>query len=119
MMRLSAAEEVKKQLSGVVGGNITLPDPLLDFGFLLKERKNIALVIDRKLQILEQIFENKLQWNRNSGLFTITDLQRNNSGVYSIDSKTGRSFSSTYNLTVYGESPRLGSNQSRFVFILI
>lgn len=102
-IRLSAADEVKKNLSGVVGGNITLPDPLLEFGLLLVERKNIALVNDGKLQIVEEIYMNKLHWNRISGLFTITDLQKNDSGIYTIDSKKRRVFIGSYNLTVYGE----------------
>ncbi|KAM4750922.1 CD48 antigen-like [Anableps anableps] len=104
-MSLSAAEEVKKKLSGVAGGNITLPDALLEFGFLSVGVKNIALVKDRKLQFVEEIYQNKLHWNRNSGLFTITELQKNDSGIYTIDSKRERVFISSYNLTVYDPAP--------------
>ncbi|KAM4595218.1 SLAM family member 5-like isoform 2-T2 [Fundulus diaphanus] len=105
MIRFSAAEELKNYLNGVVGGKVTFPDPLLEFGFLLGGRGNIASVSDRKLQIFEEIYTNKLHWNRNSGLFTITDLQKSDSGDYKIDSKRGRVFYTSYNLTVYDPAP--------------
>ncbi|XP_035993522.1 CD48 antigen-like isoform X1 [Fundulus heteroclitus] len=105
MMRFSAAEELKRNLNGVVGGNVTFPDPVLELGFLLGGRGTIALVNDRKLQIVEEIYTNKLNWNRNSGLFTITDLQKNDSGVYKVDSKKARVFYISYNLTVYDGAP--------------
>ncbi|XP_015256945.1 PREDICTED: uncharacterized protein LOC107102246 [Cyprinodon variegatus] len=104
MMRLSAAEEVKKNLIGTIGGNLTFPDPLLEFGFLLKGRI-IASINDEKLQTFEEIYMNKLHWSKNSGLFMITDLQRSDSGIYTIDSKKGRVFYTSYNLTVYGDGP--------------
>ncbi|XP_035993519.1 CD48 antigen [Fundulus heteroclitus] len=104
MMRFSAADELKRNLTGVVGGNVTFPDPLLELGFLL-EGTNIAMVYEGKLQILEEKYKNKLHWNRNSGLFTITDLQKSDSGVYNIDSKRGRALSVSYSLTVYDGAP--------------
>lgn len=105
-MRFSASEEVKKNLTGTVGGNITLPDSVLekDVGFLSYERKIIAHVIKGGFEIYEDIYKNRLQWDRNSGLFTLTELQRDDSGSYVIDSKTGKVFTSSYKLTVYGKS---------------
>lgn len=105
-MRFSASEEVKKNLTGTVGGNITLPDSVLekDVGFLSYERKIIAHVIKGEFDISEDIYKNRLQWDRNSGLFTLTELQRDDSGSYVIDSKTGKVFTSSYKLTVYGKS---------------
>ena len=101
---LSAAEGGKETLTGVVGGSITLPDPLLERGFLSYNGKLIASVKNGEFVIEEKIYLNKLLWNKETGLFTITDLQRNDSGVYNIDSKKGRVFTSSYKLTVYGES---------------
>lgn len=106
-MRFSASEEVKKNLTGTVGGNITLPDSVLekDVGFLSYERKIIAHVIKGGFEIHEDIYMNRLQWDRNSGLFTLTELQRDDSGSYVIDSKTGKgNRKSSYKLTVYGKS---------------
>lgn len=99
-MRFSASEEVKKNLTGTVGGNITLPDSVQEEGFLLYERKIIALVNNGEIKV----YKNRLQWDRNSGLFTLTELQRDDSGIYTVDSKTGKVFTSSYKLTVYGKS---------------
>lgn len=102
MMTVSAAEEMNN-LTGLVGGNITFPNSVREFGFVLKERQNLGLVTKGEFTIAEKIYEKKLFWDRNSGLFTLTDLQRNNSGIYTIDSKTGEVLTSSYILTVYGE----------------
>lgn len=103
-MRFSASEEVKKNLTGTVGGNITLPDSVQERGFLLYGGKVIADVIKGEFKVLEEKNKNRLQWDRNSGLFTLTELQRNDSGIYAVDSKTGKVFTSSYKLTVYGKS---------------
>lgn len=103
-MRFSASEEVKKNLTGTVGGNITLPDSVQEEGFLLYERKVIALVNNGEFKVLKEKYKNRLQWDRNSGLFTLTELQRDDSGIYTVDSKTGKGFTSTIKLTVYGKS---------------
>ncbi|XP_051801062.1 uncharacterized protein LOC127533053 isoform X1 [Acanthochromis polyacanthus] len=102
VISLCDAEEEKKNLSGTKGGNITLPDPLLERGFLSYGENVIAQVIEGKLIIEKNIYKNRLQWNQTSGLFTLTDLQRNDSGIYKIESKEGEvSTISIYNLTVY------------------
>lgn len=105
-MRFSASEEVKKNLTGTVGGNITLPDSVQEeeLGFLSYGRKLIAHVIKGKFEISEEKYKNRLQWDRNSGLFTLTELQRNDSGIYVIQSTKGKVFTSSYKLTVYGKS---------------
>lgn len=103
-MRFSASEEVKKNLTGTVGGNITLPDSVQEKAFLLYGGKIIADVIKGEFEIFVDIYMNRLQWDRNSGLFTLTELQRNDSGIYTVDSKTGKVFTSSYKLTVYGKS---------------
>ncbi|MEQ2308679.1 hypothetical protein AMECASPLE_030734 [Ameca splendens] len=103
MMRSSPAEELKRNLTGVVGGSIILPDPLLEFGFFLDKLNNVAMVKDGKLEILEEKYKNKLHWNKDSGLFTLTDVQKNDSGVYKIDSKRGVILTVSYSVTVYGE----------------
>ncbi|KAL3995788.1 scotin [Sarotherodon galilaeus] len=105
VMRFSASEEVKKNLTGTVGGNITLPDSVLEKGYLLYGGKVIADVIKGEFDISEDIYKNRLQWDRNSGLFTLTELQRSDSGIYTVDSKTGNVFTSSYKLTVYDSVP--------------
>lgn len=98
-MNPSATEEVKKNLKGTEGGSITLPDPVVEFGFALFGGNVIAMVKERK----SQIFVDRVLWDSNTGLFTITGLQRNDSGIYNIDSKKGRVFGTSYKLTVYGK----------------
>ncbi|CAI5678930.1 unnamed protein product [Oreochromis niloticus] len=105
VMRFSASEEVKKNLTGTVGGNITLPAPVQERGYLSYGRKNIADVNKGEFEIFGEIYKNRLQWDRNSGLFTLTELQRNDSGIYTVDSKTGNDFTSSYKLTVYDSVP--------------
>ncbi|XP_063331624.1 SLAM family member 7-like [Pelmatolapia mariae] len=105
-MRFSASEEVKKKLTGAVGGNITLPDSVQEKAFLSYEGTTIADVKSRIFDISEDIYKHRLQWDRNSGLFTLTELQRNDSGIYVIDSKTGKgNRKSSYKLTVYDSVP--------------
>uniref|UniRef100_A0A1A7WB48 Ig-like domain-containing protein n=1 Tax=Iconisemion striatum TaxID=60296 RepID=A0A1A7WB48_9TELE len=105
LMVLSAAEDVGKNLTGVVGGNITLPDPTPERGFLLIDKTIIASVSPLGFEILEDIYQNKVHWDKNSGLFMITDLQKNNSGVYTVDSKKGQVFTKSYNLRIYDSAP--------------
>nr|XP_024658649.1 uncharacterized protein LOC105940875 isoform X2 [Maylandia zebra] len=104
-MIFSASEEVKKNLTGTVGGNITLPDSVQEKGYLSYGRMTIADVKSGIFDISEDIYKNRLQWDRNSGLFTLTELQRDDSGIYTVDSKTGKGFTSSYKLTVYDSVP--------------
>lgn len=83
-------------------GGVTLPDCLVTFGFLIYNEKYIAQVKDSKMQISDKKYENKLHWNNSTGCFTFTGLQKNDSGMYRIDSKITR-FNQGYNLTVYGK----------------
>lgn len=106
VMRFSASEEVKKNLTGTVGENITLPDSVQEKGYLLYGGTTIADVKGGIFDISEDIYKNRLQWDRNSGLFTLTELQRDDSGIYTVDSKTGKgNRKSSYKLTVYDSVP--------------
>ncbi|XP_026158567.1 uncharacterized protein LOC113127891 isoform X2 [Mastacembelus armatus] len=105
VMSSSATLEVKKNLTGIEGGNITLPDPVLDLGFLSYGMRTIAMVSKKEIQIVEKIYKDKLLWDKNTGLFTITRLQRNDSGSYVIDPKGGSVSSTAYKLTVYEAVP--------------
>ncbi|KAE8301096.1 hypothetical protein D5F01_LYC01255 [Larimichthys crocea] len=97
--------EVKKNLTGTEGGSITLPDPVEELGFLIFERKTLAMVSERRFKMLEEDYKDKVLWDNNTGLFTITGLQRNDSGIYTVDSKKGKVFTTSYKLTVYESVP--------------
>ncbi|CAN9510737.1 unnamed protein product [Ophioblennius macclurei] len=93
-------------LNASVGGNITLPDAVEEEGFLLYGGNNIALVDERKLlKIYEENYQKRLHWNQNTGRFTLTGLQKSDSGNYTVDSKTGRRVFVHYKLTVYDSAP--------------
>ncbi|XP_042285369.1 uncharacterized protein LOC121909054 isoform X2 [Thunnus maccoyii] len=98
---ISSATEAVKNLTSTEGGSITLRDPLMEFGFLSHGTKTVAMVNEKKMQIFEENYKNRLQWDKNTGLFTITGLQRNDSGIYIVDSKKGHIFTTFYKLTVY------------------
>ncbi|KAM9769455.1 uncharacterized protein ACNS7B_002727 [Menidia menidia] len=100
-LRLSAAggEKEKKELTGVVGGNITLPDSILETGFLHFYENHIASVMTG---IFESYVKN-VHWKKETGLFTITDLQKNNSGDYKLE--WGSIFKFLYWLRVFDPVP--------------
>ncbi|XP_071361840.1 CD48 antigen-like [Trachinotus anak] len=95
---LNSCATEKVNLASTVGGNITLPDPV-DDGFLSFGPKIIAVLKKREIQILEELYKDRLLWNNNTGLLTLTGLQRNDSGAYALDS------SRSYTLTVYDAVP--------------
>lgn len=101
MVMISSDTEAEKNLTSTEGGSITLHDPLVELGFLSHGAKTVAMVNEKKMQIFEENYKNRLHWDNNTGLFTITGLQRSDSGIYTIDSKKGRIFTTSYKLTVY------------------
>ncbi|XP_047432336.1 CD48 antigen-like isoform X2 [Mugil cephalus] len=105
VIRLSETEEVKKNLTGTVGGNITIPDPVVERGFLSYGGKPIASVRERKYEIEDEIYMNRLHWDQTTGLFTLTRLKKNDSGVYYVNSKKGRVLSTSYKLSVFDPVP--------------
>ncbi|XP_041838402.1 CD48 antigen-like [Melanotaenia boesemani] len=103
-MILSAAEG-QKNLTGVVGRSITLPDSMMERGFLSHNRTIVAFVSKNKFEIQEKIYTDKLYWDDKTGKFTIKNLQKNDSGLYVLDSKEGNVFRSDYRLMVYDAAP--------------
>ncbi|CAG6019474.1 unnamed protein product [Menidia menidia] len=103
--RLSAAGgEKMEELRAVVGGNITLTDSILQRGFLLFNGSNMAFVTKGEFDIEDKTYENRVHWNKQTGLFSITDLQTSDSGVYKLESKTEFVLSS-YQLRVFERVP--------------
>ncbi|XP_032418858.1 CD48 antigen-like isoform X3 [Xiphophorus hellerii] len=97
-----SAAEVKENLTAIVGGTITLPGAVTEKGYLTYNLKIIASVSKGELDIDVNIYKNKLQWNRSSGLFMITNLQKNDSGIYTVQKGE---FYSSYKLQVYDPAP--------------
>ncbi|XP_049426591.1 CD48 antigen-like [Epinephelus fuscoguttatus] len=101
----SLTEDVKKYLTGTEGGSITLPDPVMVRGFVTFGRIILAMVENKNIEVYEELYKDRLLWESDTGLFTITGLQRNDSGIYNIDSKKGNVFTASYKLTVYESVP--------------
>lgn len=97
VLRSSVTELMMKNLTGTEGGNITLPYHVVQSGFLSFGANVIANVRKGEIQILEEMYRNRLLWNKDTGFFTLTGLQRNDSGNYALSSTI------LYKLTVYGE----------------
>nr|XP_029138620.1 SLAM family member 7-like [Labrus bergylta] len=96
----SSDVKLKSHQSGIKGGSITFPDPL-ENGLFIFQGSSIAEVKDKKIDILEETYNDRLLWNNKTGLFTIRGLKRNDSGVYSIDPKKGISSKRSHKLSVY------------------
>ncbi|XP_055014414.1 uncharacterized protein LOC129410377 [Boleophthalmus pectinirostris] len=88
--------EVRVNLTAVVGSSITFPDPVKERGFF-----SFASVYNEVFEIEEDIYTNRLHWNSSTGRFTLSDLLKSDSGVYTIDSKKGNVFYKYYELKVY------------------
>ncbi|XP_055014230.1 uncharacterized protein LOC110164353 isoform X2 [Boleophthalmus pectinirostris] len=97
--------EVRVNLTAVVGSSITFPDPVKERGFFLYGSKTIASVYNGVFEIEEDIYTNRLHWNSSTGRFTLSDLQKSDSGVYTIDSKKGNVFLKYYELKLYKPLP--------------
>ncbi|CAN9510738.1 unnamed protein product [Ophioblennius macclurei] len=88
-------------LNASVGGNVTLPDAVEEEGFLYYGGQNLALVQERKLfKNYGELYQKTLHWNQTTGRFTLTGLQKSDSGIYRVASKTGRRVNVQYNLMV-------------------
>nr|XP_033479730.1 uncharacterized protein LOC117255190 [Epinephelus lanceolatus] len=101
----SLTEDVKGYLAGTEGGSITLPDPVMVQGFVSFGRIILDMVENKNIEVYEELYKDRLLWDSDTGLFTITGLQRNDSGIYNIDSKKGNVFTASYKLTVYEPVP--------------
>ncbi|KAK7929859.1 hypothetical protein WMY93_006254 [Mugilogobius chulae] len=93
--------EVKVNLTAVVGSSITFPNPVKERGYFSFGSKTIAPVSNGVFEIDENIYTNRLHWSSSTGLFTLSNLQKTDSGVYSIDSKKGNVFYKNYELKLY------------------
>ncbi|XP_053183598.1 uncharacterized protein LOC128366852 [Scomber japonicus] len=103
VMISAATEEI--YLSATEGGNITLPEPLLEDGYIIFKGKNVAVVNNGSIRLRDLTYTNRLHWDKNTGLFTITGLKMSDSGSYTIDPNEGNIFPAPYILTVYERVP--------------
>ncbi|XP_072318880.1 uncharacterized protein [Eucyclogobius newberryi] len=93
--------DVKVPLKAVVGSSITFPNSVKEKAFILLGTTNLASVSNGAFEIYEDIYTNRLHWSSSTGLFTLSHLQQNDSGVYTIDSKKGNVLKKIYELKLY------------------
>ncbi|CAK6969154.1 CD48 antigen-like isoform X3 [Scomber scombrus] len=102
-----------KNLTGTVGGSITLPDCTMQSGYLKFGVETVAKV--NKTAMKNETYKENIHWN-SAACFTLTHLQMNDSGIYYIDSKEPP-FIQPYNLTVYESPP--GNNSTRITLVIV
>ncbi|XP_053183587.1 CD48 antigen-like [Scomber japonicus] len=103
VMISAATEEI--YLSATEGGNITLPDPVLENGYIIFKGKLVAMEDNGSVRMRDLTYTNRLHWDKNTGLFTITGLKMNDSGSYTIGPNEGNIVPTSYILTVYDPVP--------------
>ncbi|XP_035274920.1 SLAM family member 5-like isoform X2 [Anguilla anguilla] len=104
--RLSLAQtpEQTKQMNGIVGGSVTFPAPVLKTGTLSNKDQGAAAMVMKGSSDTELIkqFTGRLQWDNQTGLFTITHLRTEDSGTYIVNCKEEQSkLTFTFQLEVY------------------
>ncbi|KAJ8281284.1 hypothetical protein GJAV_G00065790 [Gymnothorax javanicus] len=99
---LAQLPEERKQVKGIVGGSVTFPAPVQTGTLQHKELGNAAIVLkgSSETEALEQ-FKGRLQWDSQTGLFTITHLRTDDSGIYVVDSSDQQKKRTTFQLEVY------------------
>ncbi|XP_048852210.1 SLAM family member 5-like isoform X3 [Brienomyrus brachyistius] len=108
-----------QQVQGIVGGAFTFPSPVISVGTLSYGNiGSVAIVVpgSSKTDLTEE-FRGRLWWDSKTGLFTITDLQIQDSGQYKVDSSDGGKKVTEYQLTVYNRvsKPRVSASGSCWV----
>ncbi|XP_071001118.1 signaling lymphocytic activation molecule-like, partial [Oncorhynchus clarkii lewisi] len=94
-----------RQVKGIVGTFFSFPERVLTSGNLLYgDLGNIAHVYPGKQSNtnLEKRYKNHLHWNNVTGVFTLLDLQIDDSGVYTVENGDAEEkMRHTFQLTVY------------------
>ncbi|XP_052320406.1 leucine-rich repeats and immunoglobulin-like domains protein 1 isoform X2 [Oncorhynchus keta] len=99
-----SAQPEASQVKGLVGKIHCFPVMVLKSGNLLYgDRGNIAQVhLGKQTSTnIEKRFKNRLHWNNVTGFFTLSDLQIDDSGVYSVENTDEGKTKHTFQLTVY------------------
>ncbi|XP_064782137.1 hepatic and glial cell adhesion molecule-like [Oncorhynchus masou masou] len=101
-----SAQPETQQVNGLVGMVFYFPERVLNSGNLLnQDLGTIAQVHPGKQSNtnLEKRYKNRLHWNNVTGVFTLSDLQIDDSGVYTVENTDGDEGKTThiFQLTVY------------------
>uniref|UniRef100_A0A4W5RU68 Ig-like domain-containing protein n=1 Tax=Hucho hucho TaxID=62062 RepID=A0A4W5RU68_9TELE len=91
-----------QQVKGIVGQSLSFPERVFKIGYFRHGEDTNAFVLSGQSQIdPEERFKNRLHWDNVTGLFSLSDLQIEDAGVYSVENKDGEKRTSKFNLTLY------------------
>ncbi|XP_029605927.1 uncharacterized protein LOC115191981 [Salmo trutta] len=99
-----SAQPETSQVKGIVGKIHCFPERVLKSGNLLYgDLGNIAQVypVNQSNTNLMKRFKYRLHWNNVTGFFTLSDLQIDDSGDYTVENTDGEKTRHTFQLTVY------------------
>ncbi|CDQ72238.1 unnamed protein product [Oncorhynchus mykiss] len=94
----SETQEVK----GIVGKSLSFPERVFKTGYVRYGEDTTATVINGQSHIdSDERFKNRLHWDNVTGLFSLSDLQIEDAGVYSVENKDGEKRIPKFNLILY------------------
>ncbi|XP_029115102.1 SLAM family member 5-like [Scleropages formosus] len=86
-----------------MGESFKFPIPVFNTGSLsYGNLGNIVMVVGGTAALnLKENFRDRLQWDKQTGFFTITELKLQDEGQYKVDNSDGQKILTTFQLTVY------------------
>ncbi|XP_055765158.1 SLAM family member 5-like [Salvelinus fontinalis] len=91
-----------QRVNGILGESLSFPERVFKTGYLRYGEDTNAFVLNGQSQIdPEERFKNRLPWDNETGLFSLSDLQIEDAGVYSVENKDGKKRAPQFNLTLY------------------
>uniref|UniRef100_A0A8C9VKT4 Ig-like domain-containing protein n=1 Tax=Scleropages formosus TaxID=113540 RepID=A0A8C9VKT4_SCLFO len=99
----SSAQSGGQQVQGIMGESFKFPIPVFNTGSLsYGNLGNIVMVVGGTAALnLKENFRDRLQWDKQTGFFTITELKLQDEGQYKVDNSDGQKILTTFQLTVY------------------
>ncbi|KAJ8247744.1 hypothetical protein GJAV_G00249790 [Gymnothorax javanicus] len=86
----------------IVGDRVHFQEVVKKTAFVSKDDNEIAKVINSTLIITDDNYSGRLQWDRSSGIFTLSEVKLEDSGKYTVQNNDGSiSGKTTFMLTVY------------------
>uniref|UniRef100_A0A4W4EBW3 Ig-like domain-containing protein n=1 Tax=Electrophorus electricus TaxID=8005 RepID=A0A4W4EBW3_ELEEL len=86
--------------------SLTFPTRVPLTGTIQYEGRNIGLVLNKNSDTeTDEKFKNRLHWDNQTGLFTLSDLRTEDSGGYTVESSKESKIKQEYQLEVYKNVP--------------
>ncbi|KAM9398494.1 SLAM family member 5-like [Salvelinus alpinus] len=91
-----------QRVNGILGQSLSFPERVFKTGYLRYGEDTNAFVLNGQSQIDPgERFKNRLPWDNATGLFSLSDLQIEDAGVYSVGNKDGKKRTPQFNLTLH------------------